>query len=101
MEKDKLREKLTNLGMQACSDCGYDCEPPRRKMLCPSDVDQILAKAREAVKGAGLTDEKIMEEVGLDYTDEPLSDEDEADMIDYRFIAEAQTKAILKALEGE
>ncbi len=43
LDSPELREKLTNLGMFPCIDCGYDCEPPRRRALCPKDVDQILA----------------------------------------------------------
>jgi len=38
-----LREKLTDLDMDGCDNCEYECEPSISKMLCPSDADKILA----------------------------------------------------------
>ena len=73
-------------------------EDVNEREICYDFAEQILAKAREAVEGAGLTEEEI--NIELDKWANCVGGYEnlgQARLV----IAEAQTKAILKALGGE
>lgn len=48
---DKLREKLAALGIVNCYDCDHTCTPDRtpdqEALLCPADLDQVIAIIEE------------------------------------------------------
>ncbi|KKN74970.1 hypothetical protein LCGC14_0384720 [marine sediment metagenome] len=76
------------------------------KQVYEDFAEELMGKAREAVEGAGLTDEEIRELWVAQYTEkwDEATAKEIVDKITFEFtkvFRHAQTKAILKALGGE
>ena len=92
IELHRQRFKPDHKGFSSCIQCEKDAVKRQRA----ADHKYYLTKAREAVEGAGLTDEEIVD-IGLST---PLSNELFWASVGKRLV-QAQLQAILKALGGE